>query len=281
MNHHENPPTWASCAALRSLQGLCHPELMKLLTETQGRRLFFPWEKPKTWMVLMEKNMKNLDKGLGKSRTILKWWSQKIGLCTQELDFCSPPERVGRFRSQDIGCSLNWTLQPTEMGSSDRFREAHHQTVGASKKKIATWLKMTISVVQIFVVQDNNMIHILYHHNQIVGKEVIIDSGTHFAGASGPKSLWKKTEVQQIWIQSSCIVVSRKRKRQSEASGSFRKHVNPLLVLRLGRFIVADLLAHLNRRARTVVRFQPKPRRKRVRLVLKVHYSLPGLLPCI
>lgn len=47
---------------------------------------------------------------------------------------------------------------------------------------------MTISVVQIFVVQDNNMIHILYHHNQIVGKEVIIDSGTHFAGASGSKS---------------------------------------------------------------------------------------------
>ena len=46
--------------------------------------------------------------------------------------------------------------------------------------------------------------------------------------------------------------------------------MNPLLVLRLGRFIVADLLAHLNRRG-TVVRFQPKPRRKRVRLVLKVH----------
>jgi len=44
---------------------------MKLLTETQGRQLFFPWEKPKTWMVLMEKNMKNLDKGLGKSRMMI------------------------------------------------------------------------------------------------------------------------------------------------------------------------------------------------------------------
>jgi hypothetical protein len=60
----------------------------------------------------------------------------------------------------------------------------------------------------------------LYHHNQIVGKEVIIDSGTHFAGASGPKSLWKKNRSP---TNLDPIVLHCRVKKKKTSIRSFRK----------------------------------------------------------